>query len=101
MKIKNGDLKILIKMVLGMILLGIGYLVLILVVLKIGSDESNIIIKVNLLFIVFIYMFYIIGELFLLFIGLFMVSVIVFVKLVLLLMGVWLVGIGCVNLLVG
>ena len=89
------------KMALGMILLGIGYLVLTLAVLKTGSDEGNITMKANLLFIVFTYMFHTIGELFLSPIGLSMVSAIAPVKLASLLMGVWLAGTGFANLLAG
>lgn len=85
----------------GMILFGIGYIIFVIVILKIGSDEYNIIEKVNLLFIVFMYFFYMLGELFLLFVGLLMVSVFVLVKLVFLLMGVWLVSLGIVNILGG
>ncbi|CKG06250.1 di-/tripeptide transporter [Streptococcus pneumoniae] len=88
-------------MALGMILLGVGYLVLTLAVLKTGSDEGNITMKANLLFIVFTYMFHTIGELFLSPIGLSMVSAIAPVKLASLLMGVWLAGTGFANLLAG
>ena len=88
-------------MAFGMILLGIGYLVLTLAVLKTGSDEGNITMKANLLFIVFTYMFHTIGELFLSPIGLSMVSAIAPLKLASLLMGVWLAGTGCANLLAG
>lgn len=91
-KSKRGDLKIPTKMAFGMILLGIGYLVLTLAVLKTGSSEADITVKANLLFIVITYMFHTIGELFLSPIGLSMVSAIAPVKLASLLMGVWLAG---------
>ena len=68
---------------------------------KTGSDEGNITMKANLLFIVFTYMFHTIGELFLSPIGLSMVSAIAPVKLASLLMGVWLAGTGFANLLAG
>ncbi|EEM06922.1 MULTISPECIES: peptide MFS transporter [Bacillus] len=100
-KTKNGDLKVPTKMALGMILLGIGYLVLTLAVLKTGSDEAHIATKANLLFIVFTYLFHTIGELFLSPIGLSMVSAIAPVKLASLLMGVWLAGSGMANYLAG
>ncbi|KAB2442777.1 peptide MFS transporter [Bacillus luti] len=100
-KTKNGDLKIPTKMALGMILLGVGYLVLTLAVLKTGSDEGNIAMKANLFFIIFTYMFHTIGELFLSPIGLSMVSAIAPLKLASLLMGVWLAGTGFANLLAG
>ncbi|MGQ0418224.1 POT-type proton-dependent oligopeptide transporter, partial [Bacillus sp. HC-TM] len=93
-KSKRGDLKIPTKMAFGMILLGIGYLVLTLAVLKTGSSEADITVKANLLFIVITYMFHTIGELFLSPIGLSMVSAIAPVKLASLLMGVWLAGSG-------
>ena len=51
-KSKRGDLKNTNKMAFGMILLGIGYLVLTLAVLKTGSSEADITVKANLLFIV-------------------------------------------------
>ncbi len=47
-KSKRGDLKIPTKMAFGMILLGIGYLVLTLAVLKTGSSEADITVKANL-----------------------------------------------------
>lgn len=100
-KTKRGDLKIPTKMGLGMILLGIGYLILTLAVLQTGSDENNITTKANLLFIVFTYMFHTIGELFLSPIGLSMVSAIAPVKLASLLMGVWMAGTGCANFIAG
>ena len=78
-------------MAFGMILLGIGYIVL-LALLKTGSDEHNITEKANLLFIVFTYLFHTLGELFLSPVGLSMVSALAPVKLASLLMGVWLAG---------
>ncbi|MES5953354.1 peptide MFS transporter [Bacillus fungorum] len=100
-KTKGGDLKVPTKMALGMILLGIGYLVLTLAVLKTGSNEADITVKANLLFIVITYLFHTIGELFLSPIGLSMVSAIAPVKLASLLMGVWLAGTGMANWLAG
>ncbi|ABS20882.1 peptide MFS transporter [Bacillus cytotoxicus] len=100
-KSKRGDLKVPTKMALGMILLGIGYLVLTLAVLKTGSDEAHITVKANLLFIVITYMFHTLGELFLSPIGLSMVSAIAPVKLASLLMGVWLAGTGIANYIAG
>ncbi|MED3215618.1 peptide MFS transporter [Bacillus thuringiensis] len=100
-KTKRGDLKVPTKMAFGMILLGIGYLVLTLAVLKTGSSEADITVKANLLFIVITYLFHTIGELFLSPIGLSMVSAIAPVKLASLLMGVWLAGTGMANWLAG
>ncbi|MDG2653754.1 dipeptide/tripeptide permease, partial [Vibrio parahaemolyticus] len=91
---KRGDLKIPTKMGLGMILLGIGYIILVIATLKTGSDEHNITEKANLLFIVFTYLFHTLGELFLSPVGLSMVSALAPVKLASLLMGVWLASSG-------
>lgn len=98
---KRGDLSVPTKMGIGMILLGLGYLVLVLAVLQTGSDEQNIQVKANLLFIVFTYLFHTLGELFLSPVGLSMVSRIAPVKLASLLMGVWLASSGVANILAG
>ena len=98
---KRGDLKIPTKMGLGMILLGIGYIILVIATLKTGSDEHNITEKANLLFIVFTYLFHTLGELFLSPVGLSMVSALAPVKLASLLMGVWLASSGIANILGG
>ncbi|MFD3448378.1 peptide MFS transporter [Microbacteriaceae bacterium 4G12] len=98
---KRGDLKVPTKMALGMIMLGVGYLVLILAIMKTGSNEQDITVKANLLFIVVTYLFHTIGELFLSPIGLSMVTKIAPVRLASLLMGVWLAGSGAANYLAG
>ncbi|MBA4600809.1 peptide MFS transporter [Thermoactinomyces mirandus] len=98
---KRGDLPVPIKMGLGMILLGSGFIVLMLAVMQTGSDPDNIVIKANLLFIVFTYLLHTIGELFLSPIGLSLVSRIAPVKLASLLMGVWLASSGFANILAG
>ena len=98
---KRGDLKIPTKMGLGMILLGIGYMVLLVATLKTGSNEQQITEKANLLFIVFTYLFHTLGELFLSPVGLSMVSSLAPVKLASLLMGVWLSSTGIANILGG
>ncbi len=98
---KRGDIKIPTKMGLGMILLGLGYIVLILAVLQTGSDEQHIITKANMLFIVFTYLLHTLGELFLSPVGLSLVSKIAPVKLASLLMGVWLASSGVANILAG
>ncbi|WP_286886091.1 peptide MFS transporter [Aneurinibacillus sp. UBA3580] len=97
---EQGDMKVPTKMALGMILLGLGYMVLLIAVMQTGSDESAGY-KANLLFIVFTYLLHTLGELFLSPIGLSMVSKIAPVKLVSLLMGVWLSGTGVANILGG
>ena len=98
---KQGDLPVPIKMGLGMVLLGTGFLILMTAVLKTGSDAENITMKANLLFIVFTYLFHTLGELFLSPIGLSLVSRIAPVKLASLLMGVWLASTGVANILGG
>jgi POT family proton-dependent oligopeptide transporter len=98
---KQGDMKVPTKMALGMVLLGLGYMVLILAVMQTGSDEQHIVHKANLLFIVFTYLLHTLGELFLSPVGLSMVSKIAPVKLASLLMGVWLLSSFFANLLGG
>ncbi|MDN4592338.1 peptide MFS transporter [Polycladomyces subterraneus] len=98
---KRGDLAIPTKMGLGMILLGLGYMVLVLAVLQTGSDEHHILHKAPLLFIVVTYLFHTLGELFLSPVGLSMVSRIAPAKLASLLMGVWLASTGIANILGG
>ncbi|SFD43610.1 proton-dependent oligopeptide transporter, POT family [Bacillus sp. 491mf] len=98
---KRGDLKVPTKMALGMILLGIGYMVLVVATLKTGSNEQQITEKANLLFIVFTYLFHTLGELFLSPVGLSMVSALAPIKLASLLMGVWLASTGVANILGG
>ncbi len=98
---KRGDLAIPTKMGLGMILLGVGFLVLTLAVLQTGSDADHIASKANMMFIVMTYFFHTVGELFLSPVGLSMVSKIAPVKLASLLMGVWLSSSFFANLLAG
>jgi POT family proton-dependent oligopeptide transporter len=98
---KRGDLPIPAKMALGMILLGLGFVVLIPAVLQTGSDEQQIVEKANVLFIVFTYFLHTLGELCLSPVGLSMVSKLAPVKLASLLMGVWLAGVGVANVLAG
>lgn len=98
---KQGDLKVPTKMGLGMILLGLGFLVLLFAVMQTGSDEHHITTKANLMFIVVTYLLHTLGELFLSPVGLSMVSAIAPVKLASLLMGVWLAGSGLANYLAG
>lgn len=98
---KRGDLPVPIKMGLGMVMLGAGFIVLATAVLQTGSDEANITMKANLLFIVLTYLLHTLGELFLSPIGLSMVSRIAPVKLASLLMGVWLASSGIANIIAG
>lgn len=97
----RGDLNMTTKMGIGMILLGLGFMILIPAVMQTGSDEQNITIKANLLFIVFTYLLHTLGELFLSPVGLSLVSKVAPVKIASLLMGVWMAAIGVASLLAG
>ncbi|WP_027409150.1 peptide MFS transporter [Anoxybacteroides tepidamans] len=98
---KRGDLPIPVKMALGMILLGLGFVVLIPAVMHTGSDEQHVLHKANLLVIVLTYFLHTLGELCLSPIGLSMVSKLAPVRFASLLMGVWLSGTGLANYLAG
>ena len=98
---KRGDIKIPTKMGLGMVLLGVGYIVILIAVLKTGSDDKHIVMKANMIFIVATYFFHTLGELVLSPVGLSLVSKIAPVRLVSLLMGVWLASSGVANILAG
>ncbi|MFD2445135.1 peptide MFS transporter [Bacillus sp. CGMCC 1.16607] len=98
---KRGDLPIPMKMALGMILLGIGFVVLIPAVMHTGSNEAAITSKANVIFIVLTYFLHTLGELCLSPVGLSMVSKLAPLKLASLLMGVWLAGTGIANILAG
>lgn len=98
---KRGDLSIPVKMSCGMILLGLGYMVLIIAVLQTGSDENNIVAQSNIMFIIITYLLHTLGELFLSPVGLSMVSKLAPLKLASLLMGVWLASTGVANILGG
>ncbi|MCA1059428.1 peptide MFS transporter [Rossellomorea aquimaris] len=98
---KRGDLNMTTKMGIGMILLGLGFMVLIPAVMQTGSDEQHITVKANLLFIVFTYLLHTLGELFLSPVGLSLVSKVAPVKIASLLMGVWMAAIGVASLLAG
>jgi proton-dependent oligopeptide transporter, POT family len=100
-KTKRGDLNMTTKMGIGMILLGLGFMVLIPAVLQTGSDENNIVVKANLMFIVFTYLLHTLGELFLSPVGLSLVSKVAPIKIASLMMGVWMAAIGVASLLAG
>ncbi|WLR50340.1 peptide MFS transporter [Bacillus tianshenii] len=100
-KSKRGDISIPTKMALGMILLGIGFMILLPAVMQTGSDETSITVKANMAFIVLTYLFHTLGELFLSPVGLSMVSQVAPVKLASLLMGAWLSAIGVANIIAG
>ncbi|PAD20926.1 peptide MFS transporter [Terribacillus saccharophilus] len=100
-KSKRGDLRTTTKMSLGMILLGIGFMVLVPAVLYTGSDETDIVHKANILFIIFTYLFHTIGELCLSPVGLSMISKVAPIKIASLLMGVWMAASGIANIIGG
>ncbi|WP_421384249.1 peptide MFS transporter [Bacillus salacetis] len=100
-KTKHGDLNMTTKMGIGMILLGLGFMVLIPAVIQTGSDENNIVVKANLLFIVFTYLLHTLGELFLSPVGLSLVSKVAPIKIASLMMGIWMAAIGVASLLAG
>ncbi|MCR8642451.1 peptide MFS transporter [Paenibacillus sp. N1-5-1-14] len=98
---KRGDISIPTKMGIGMILLGVGYMVILIAIMKTGSDTNNIVQKANIMFIVGTYFFHTVGELFLSPVGLSLVNKIAPLKLTSLLMGVWLSSTGIANIVGG
>lgn len=90
-----------VKMSMGMILLGIGFLVLYGAVCARGGDGADESVKASILFILFTYLFHTLGELCLSPIGLSMVSKLAPVKLASLMMGVWLLSSFFANILGG
>lgn len=90
-----------VKMSMGMILLGIGFLVLYGAVYARGGDGADESVKASILFILFTYLFHTLGELCLSPIGLSMVSKLAPVKLASLMMGVWLLSSFFANILGG
>jgi proton-dependent oligopeptide transporter, POT family len=100
-KREKGDMKIPTKMAIGLILLGVGFLVLVLAVMQTGSNDHHIPVKASMLFIVFTYFFHTMGELFLSPVGLSLVSRISPVKIASLLMGVWFLSNAAANYVSG
>lgn len=98
---KRGDFSSPFKMGIGMILLGIGYMILLVAVLGTGSNEAEVVNKAHIVFIVLTYLFHTLGELFLSPVGLSTVSRIAPLKLASLLMGVWLASSGIANIIAG
>ncbi|RAK16632.1 POT family proton-dependent oligopeptide transporter [Anoxybacillus vitaminiphilus] len=98
---ERGDLSIPTKMALGMILLGLGFLVLVPAVMHTGSNEDQVVEKAHVMFIVLTYFMHTLGELCLSPVGLSMVSKLAPVRLASLLMGAWLAGTGVANKLAG
>jgi POT family proton-dependent oligopeptide transporter len=86
---KGKDLSIPVKMGLGMILLGVGFLFMVGAVMQRGGDVADPAIKASILWLLATYFFHTIGELCLSPIGLSMVSRLSPVSLTSMLMGVW------------
>lgn len=81
-----------VKMGIGMILLGLGFIFMLGAVWQRGGDDASILIKANLLWLLGTYLMHTMGELCLSPIGLSMVSKLAPVKLASLLMGVWMLS---------
>jgi len=97
----KGDLSIPVKMGLGMISLGTGFILMVGAVLQRGNAGNDVTVKASILWLIGPYFFQTLGELCLSPIGLSMVSKLAPVKLASLLMGVWLSSNGVANILAG
>lgn len=97
----QGDFSVPVKMSMGMILLGLGFLLMVGAVLQRGSAGDNTAVKANILWLVGTYFMHTLGELCLSPIGLSMVSSLAPVKLASLLMGVWLLSSSIANTVAG
>ncbi|MEG1003211.1 peptide MFS transporter [Clostridium sp.] len=97
---KKGDLSIPVKMGLGMIILGVGFLFMVIAVYSIGGAE-NPTVKASMWWLVITYFCNTVGELCLSPIGLSMVSKLAPLKYAALLMGLWLASNGIANILGG
>ncbi|MDW8288988.1 MAG: oligopeptide:H+ symporter, partial [Flammeovirgaceae bacterium] len=86
---KGKDLSIPVKMSLGMILLGVGFLFMVGAVLERGGDIPDDTIKANLFWLVMAYFFHTVGELCLSPIGLSMITRLAPLQYTSMLMGVW------------
>ncbi|MBP0725882.1 peptide MFS transporter [Bacillus sp. RG28] len=89
------------KMAMGIILLGCGFIFVILAVMKTGSDPNHITVKANIIFMVLTYFFHTLGELVLSPVGLSAVSKYAPLKYASLLMGVWTLSSFVANTLSG
>lgn len=96
----KGDLPVPVKMALGMIILGCGFLLMVAAIISIGGTEDPVK-KASMFWIVGTYFCNTLGELCLSPIGLSMVSKLAPVKYASLLMGIWLAASGIANLLAG
>lgn len=98
---EKGDLSIPSKMAIGMIMLGIGYLLMVCAVMQRGGNVTDPAIKANMLWLVGAYYLHTMGELCLSPVGLSMVSSLAPAKLASFLMGVWLCSNFVANFLAG
>ena len=98
---KRGDLSVPTKMGLGMIMLGLGFIVLLFAIMQTGSDDANITAKANIMFIIFTYFLHTVGELFLSPVGLSFVSKYAPIKFASLLMAVWMASSFVANIIAG
>ncbi|MGF9859520.1 peptide MFS transporter [Priestia endophytica] len=97
-KSKRGDFKTPTKMGMGLITVGLGFLVLVSAVVQTGNSSE---LKVNLLFMIFTYFLHTLAELMISPVGLSMVSRLAPLKLASLLMGVWMASSAVANKLAG
>lgn len=97
---KGKDPSIPVKMSLGMIMIGVGFLFMVGAVLECDEDEDSMV-KASMTWIVLTYLFNTLGELCLSPIGLSMVSTLAPVKYASLLMGIWLMSSFIANILAG
>ncbi|MFD0049798.1 peptide MFS transporter [Actinomycetes bacterium NPDC127524] len=95
---KRGDFKTPTKMGMGLVVVGLGFMVLLPAVMYTGNDNS---LKVNLMFMVVTYFLHTLAELMISPVGLSMVSKIAPLKLASLLMGVWLASSAVANFVAG
>ncbi|GAA0117654.1 peptide MFS transporter [Clostridium senegalense] len=98
---EKGDLSIPTKMAIGMIMLGIGFLLMVGAVMQRGGNVEDTAIKANMLWLVGAYYLHTMGELCLSPVGLSMVSSLAPAKLASFLMGVWLLSSFVANKLAG
>ena len=90
-----------IKMAMGMILLGLGFVLMLGAVWQRGGDDASVLVKANLLWLLGTYLMHTMGELCLSPIGLSMVSKLSPVRLASLMMGVWMLSSFFANITAG
>lgn len=98
---EKGDLSIPTKMAIGMIMLGIGFILMVGAVMQRGGNVQDTAIKANMLWLVGAYYLHTMGELCLSPVGLSMVSKLAPAKIASFLMGVWLLSSFVANKLAG